>query len=87
MALNIKDAETERLATELAARLKINKTAAIRHALRTQLALLESRNHERLDQAIEMLRCEIWPLTAHSTPITKKDREDILGYDERGFNA
>jgi antitoxin VapB len=86
MALNIKDAETETLANELASLLNITKTAAIRHALRAQLALLESRNHQRLDQALEVLRSEIWPLTADSAPITKEDREAILGYNEQGFN-
>lgn len=86
MALNIKDAETERLATRLATRLKINKTAAIRAALRTHLALLDNRDQDRLDQALEMLRSEIWPLTAGSTPITKHDREAILGYNEHGFS-
>jgi len=86
MALNIKDAETENLATEIASRLNITKTAAIRHALRAQLALLESHNHHRLDQALEVLRAEIWPLTAGSVPITKTDREAILGYNKQGFN-
>lgn len=87
VALNIKDPETERLATELATRLNINKTAAVRLALRAQLELLESRNDDRLGQAIEMLRSEIWPLTAHSAPITKEEREEMLGYNEQGFNA
>jgi antitoxin VapB len=86
MALNIKDAETESLATELASSLNITKTAAIRHALRAQLALLESHNNHRLDQALEVLRTEIWPLTAGSAPMTKADREAILGYSEQGFN-
>jgi antitoxin VapB len=86
MALNIKDAETEELAAQLAARLNINKTAAVRHALRAQLALLESRDHDRLDEALGVLRTEIWPLTAGFTPITKEDREAILGYNDHGFN-
>ncbi|WP_343603014.1 type II toxin-antitoxin system VapB family antitoxin [Mycobacterium sp.] len=75
------------MATELAARLSITKTAAIRHALRAQLALLESRHRQRLDQVLDVLRCEIWPLTAGSAPITKEDREVILGYNEQGFNG
>jgi antitoxin VapB len=87
MALNIKDSETEDLASRLAESLNITKTAAIRNALRAQLALLESRNHERLNQALDVLRSEIWPLTANSVPITKQDRETILGYNEQGFNA
>ncbi len=86
MALNIKDPETERLASELADRLKINKTAAIRHALRAQLALLETRNQDRLNQAIDVLRSEIWTLTANFAPITKRDREEILGYNDQGFS-
>jgi antitoxin VapB len=87
MPLNIKDAETEDLAAQLAALLNINKTAAIRRALRAQLALLEVRDNDRLNQALEVLRSEIWPLTTGSTPITKQDREAILGYNEQGFNA
>lgn len=86
MALNIKDAETEGLAAELAIRLNTNKTAAIRHALRAQLSQLESRNQDRLDRALEVLRSEIWPLTTGSAPITKQDREAILGYNEQGFS-
>jgi antitoxin VapB len=87
MALNIKDPETENLAAALAARLNTSKTAAIRHALRAQLALTESRNQQRLEQALEVLRTEIWPLTADSAPITKADREAILGYGDEGFSA
>jgi antitoxin VapB len=86
VALNIKDVETENLAAELATRLNITKTAAIRHALHAQLALLESRNHHRLEEALEVLRSEIWPLTADSAPIAKEHREAILGYNEEGFN-
>lgn len=80
MALNIKDAETEQLAAALASRLKVSKSAAIRHALRAQLALLDSRRPDRLGDVMEVLRTEIWPLTAGSAPITKADREAIL-YD------
>lgn len=86
MALNIKDAETEQLAAELASRLQLNKTAAIRHAPRAQLALLESRHQDRLDQVLDVLQSEIWPLTAGSKPITKADREEILGYTDAGYN-
>lgn len=87
VALNIKDSETEDLAARLAENLNITKTAAIREALRARLASLESGNHERLNQALDVLRSEIWPLTADSEPITKQDRETILGYNQDGFNA
>ncbi|HZA12195.1 type II toxin-antitoxin system VapB family antitoxin [Mycobacterium sp.] len=76
-----KDPEVDRLATELATRLKTNKTDAIRHALHAQLALLESRAGDRQAQLLDVLRTEIWPLITDRTPITKREREEILGYD------
>jgi antitoxin VapB len=84
MALNIKDPKTEELAAKLAERLHTSKTGAIRHALRAQLALLESRTHDRLEDVLHVLRTEIWPLTTPADPITKKEREDILGYSSEG---
>lgn len=81
MALNIKDPEVDRLAAELAARLHTNKTDAIRHALHAQLALVESRAADREAQLIDVLRTEIWPLLADRAPITKREREEMLGYD------
>lgn len=87
MALNIKDPATEEMATELADRLGISKTAAIRHALQSQLALTEARSLNRLDAAIRVLETEIWPLTTGAAKITKADREEILGYDSQGING
>jgi antitoxin VapB len=84
MALNIKDAEAEELATELAQRLHTTKTGAVRHALRAQLALLESRSQDRVESALHILKTEIWPLTTPAKPITKREREEILGYSEDG---
>ncbi|KBC78785.1 antitoxin VapB36 [Mycobacterium tuberculosis M2138] len=85
MALNIKDPEVDRLAAELADRLHTSKTAAIRHALSAQLAFLESRAGDREAQLLDILRTEIWPLLADrspiTSPITKLEREQILGYD------
>jgi antitoxin VapB len=81
MALNIKDPEVDRLAAELATRLHTNKTDAIRHALRAQLALLESRAGDRQAQLLDVMRTEIWPLLSDRSPITKREREEILGYD------
>ncbi|MFZ0834274.1 MAG: type II toxin-antitoxin system VapB family antitoxin [Mycobacterium sp.] len=80
MALNIKDAEVDRLATDLASRLHTNKTDAIRQALHAQLALLESRAGDRQAQLLDVLRTEIWPLLTDRAPITKHQREEILGY-------
>lgn len=81
VALNIKDPEVDRLAAELADRLHTSKTAAIRHALSAQLAFLESRAGDREAQLLDILRTEIWPLLADRSPITKLEREQILGYD------
>ena len=86
MALNIKDAETERLATELANRLSTTKTGAIRDALRARLQELTDRAHQdaALARHYRFLEAEIWPVTAGTAPITKAEREDILGYGQNG---
>lgn len=82
MALNIKDPEVDRLADELAARMgHRNKTQAIREALRAQLSLLEARAGDRLDRLLDVMRTEIWPLLPAQPPITKAEREQVLGYD------
>jgi antitoxin VapB len=81
MALNIKDREVDRLAAELADRLHTTKTDAIRQALHAQLALLESRAGDRQEHLLDVMRTEIWPLLTDRAPITKREREEILGYD------
>jgi antitoxin VapB len=53
MPLNIRDKDTNRLAQELAARMRSTKTAAVKHALRAEL--------ERIDQSIP-LRLRVRPL-------------------------
>ena len=79
--MNIKAPKVDRLAAELAARLHTNKTDAIRHALNAQLALLESNAGNREEQLLNVMRTEIWPLLTDRTPITKREREEILGYN------
>ncbi|MFV0495874.1 type II toxin-antitoxin system VapB family antitoxin [Mycobacterium sp.] len=81
MALNIKDPEVDRLAAELAARLRTTKTAAIRHALRGQLTQLDSAAEDRRARLLEIMHTEIWPLLSDRDPITKQERAEILGYD------
>ena len=80
MALNIKDPEVDRLAAELAARLRTSKTDAVRRALNAQLAVLQPHTGGA-EQLLEVMRTEVWPLLSDRTPITKRDREEILGYD------
>ena len=89
MALNIKDAETERLAAEVAEMTGNSKTGAIREALRAQrdqLVALESTEvrRRRLHRVLEE---EIWPQIPddfRNAVITKADREAILGYGPDG---
>ncbi|PBA08431.1 type II toxin-antitoxin system VapB family antitoxin [Mycobacterium avium] len=81
MALNIKDPEVDRLAAEVAARLGITKTAAIRQALNAQLTLLTAHRTDRVEALREVMRTEIWPLLADRNPVSKAEREQILGYD------
>ena len=82
MALNIKDPEVDRLADELAARMgHRNKTQAIRDALRAQLSLLEAQHDHRVADLLDVMRTEIWPLLPAQAPITKAEREQILGLD------
>lgn len=82
MALNIKDPELVRLAEELAERMgHNNKTQAIRDALRSQLSLLETQRGDRTTRLLEVMNTEIWPLLPAQPPITKAEREHILGYD------
>ncbi len=82
MALNIKDPEVDRLADELATRMgHHNKTQAIRDALRAQLSLLEAQYDDRVTHLLDVMRTEIWPLLPAQPPITKVEREQILGFD------
>jgi len=87
MALNIKDPETERLAAEVAALTGKTKTGAVRYALRQVLASLSrppvSQREERLTR---FLQEEIWPLVPPEElgkPMSKAEREEILGFGER----
>jgi antitoxin VapB len=89
MALNIKDAETERLATEVAQLASESKTAAVRNALRERRDRLiadrpEARRAERLGH---FLRFEVWPQVPEDVRgkvLTKAEREEILGYGPSG---
>lgn len=89
MALNIKNAEVERLAAEVATLANESKTEAIRQALherKTRLRLSQGRGdrHFRLQRLLEE---QIWP---HVPPdqlgkrVSKREREKILGYGPGG---
>lgn len=89
MALNIKDQDTERLAAEVAALAHETKTRAVKVALEERRAHLVGRRTTsgRGDRLKRFLVDEAWPqlpADALGTPLTKADREDILGYGPEG---
>lgn len=88
MALNIKDPETERLAAEVAALTGMTKTGAVRYALRQVLLAQSSVSvRQREERLTRFLEEEIWPLVPPDRlgkPISKAEREDILGFGEYG---
>ena len=84
MALNIKDPETERLATELAALTGETKTRAVRTALEERTRRL-TRPRKPLRQYLEE---DVWPYIPAELrgrpPLTKAEREEILGIGPEG---
>jgi antitoxin VapB len=90
MALNIKNPEVERLATEVAEMAKESKTEAIRRALEERKVRLRSRGTQRdkTKRLIEYLERYVWPTIPpelRGKGITKEEREKILGYGPQGF--
>lgn len=88
MALNIKNPEVERLATEISRITGNSKTEVIRQALlerREKVALLHpaGNKHERW---LHFLQTEIWPglRKSASRRLSKQEEEAILGYGESG---
>lgn len=88
MALNIKDAETERLAAEVAAIAGESKTAAVRVALRERLERLRASTtlEDPVDRLRRFLVDEVWPQVPVEVQggLSKRERESILGYGPEG---
>lgn len=89
MALNIKDPETERLATEVAAMAGESKTRAINVALRERRdRLVAARTaSDRSAALLRFLTEEAWPQIPPELlgkAPTKAEREAILGYGPEG---
>lgn len=90
MALNIKNAQVERLATEVARMARESKTEAIRRALEDRKARLAFKTspQDRVRQLKDYLRREVWPQIPHAArgkKMTKREREAILGIGRRGY--
>lgn len=89
MALNIKDAETEQLAREIAAMTGESKTGAIRRALRErkQRLLLARSRLARGDRMVEVLERRFWPGLpdgVRGSQLSKEQEEEILGFGPEG---
>jgi len=90
VALNIKNPEVERLATEVAQLAKETKTEAIRRALEERKVRLKfgPSPEEKYRRAVEYLQREVWPHILpefRGKPMTKQEREEILGYGPNGY--
>ena len=92
MALNIKNREVERLATEVAELARETKTEAIRRALEERKARLAVRRgrtpEERVRDITEDFRREVWPLIppeVRGKGIPKEEQEEILGIGPNGY--
>ena len=79
MALNIRNAETERLAAELALLTGQTKTAAVPAAIRHHLERL------RREQSGRTLADELGRRCAQLPVRDGRPADDILGYDEHGL--
>ncbi len=89
MALNIKNAEVVRLASEVAEMAGETKTEAVRKALleRKEKLGLHLVKRDRDAELLEFLEREIWPLVppdALGKEITKEEEEELLGIGEYG---
>ncbi|RCW39528.1 antitoxin VapB [Halopolyspora algeriensis] len=89
MALNIKDPATESMATEVAELAGETKTQAIRHGLeeRRERLLKERSRSERGTRLARFLEYEAWPQVPADVlgqPVTRDEREEILGYGPEG---
>jgi antitoxin VapB len=82
MALNIRSAEAERLAAELARQTGETKTEAVTKALRDRLARVRrERSRRRLADELEAIaeHCANLPV------LDARPADEILGYDEHGL--
>ena len=88
MALNIKNADVERLADELAKLTGESKTETIRKALVERRRRLRGPSiAERRRRVVHLLETRIWPAIPRKElgrRITRQEKEQILGYGPGG---
>lgn len=88
MALNIKNAEVERLASEVARLTGESKTEAIRRALQERSRRLRaSVVPDRRARVLRYLRTKVWstlPTSELGRRLTRDEEDDILGFGSDG---
>ena len=88
MALNIKNADVERLADEVARLTGESKTEAIRKALEDRRRRLKGPSvAERRRRVLRFLETKVWPSIPKKElgrRISRREKEDILGYGPGG---
>jgi antitoxin VapB len=88
MALNLKNADVERLAAEVARLTGESKTEAIRRALEERRRRLRKRSTtERRARVLNLLKTRIWPTipkAQRGRRLTHEEQDEILGYGPEG---
>ena len=88
MALNLKNAEVERLAAEVARLTGESKTEAIRRALDERRQRLKGTSAERRRaRVLRFLEKNVWPALPRGERgrrLTRAEEDDILGYGPTG---
>ncbi|MBL8139082.1 MAG: type II toxin-antitoxin system VapB family antitoxin [Acidobacteria bacterium] len=88
MALNIKNAEVERLAADVAALTGESKTEAIRRALEERRRRLKGPGvAERRARLLKFLDTKVWPTIPKKQlgrRLTRAEEDDLLGYGPGG---
>jgi antitoxin VapB len=89
VALNIKNAEVERLAEETSRLAGETKTESIRKALEERLARLRLRvvKRDRQAEVLRYLEREVWPNVPKGVlgrRLTRREEDRILGYGPEG---
>jgi antitoxin VapB len=88
MALNLKNAEVERLAAEVARLAGESKTEAVRRALQERRDRLAHRaTPDRSQRVMRYLMEDLWPLmpaTELGRKLTAEEEDAVLGYGPEG---
>ena len=88
MALNLKNADVERLAAEVARLTGESKTEAIRKSLEERRRRLKGPTApERRERVLHHLKSKVWPGIPKKQlgrRLTRKEEDEILGYGPEG---